>query len=397
MPRNGSCGRRLSVYSAGLRDRGVGTGWARREVWIVSGGRGRQFWGRGFGAAVTVAAVLCGVAAAGRSRGDDTAVVGAAPGGPALVVQAGGAEPWGDTSRLGRPFSKDPSVIRHGGRYLLYYSMPPFGDGRSADGWGIGIAESRDLKAWKKVGEFLVAEPYEGKGLAAPSAMVLDGRVHLFYQGYGSGPKDAICHAVSADGLRFERDPTNPIFRPSGDWTAGRAIDVDVVRWGGRWLLYAATRDPQMKVQMLVGAVSTGGFDRASWTMLADRPLLAPALPWEQQCIEAPAVIAHGETLFMFYAGAYNNAPQQVGLARSTDGVRWERVSDQPFLPNGAPGTWNSSESGHPAVFVDEDGRAYLFYQGNDDRGRTWRISFVRLAWRDGRPVAMTPEAERAR
>lgn len=149
----------------------------------MSGGRGRQFWGRGFGAAVTVAAVLCGVAAAGRSRGDDTAVVGAALGGPALVMQAGGVEPWGDTSRLGRPFSKDPSVIRHGGRYLLYYSMPPFGDGRSADGWGIGIAESRDLKAWKKVGEFLVAEPYEGKGVAAPFAMVLDGRVHLLYQG----------------------------------------------------------------------------------------------------------------------------------------------------------------------------------------------------------------------
>ena len=53
--------------------------------------------------------------------------------------------PWGDTSRLGRPFSKDPSVIRFRGRYLLNYSMPPFGDGRPADGWGIGIAQSTVL------------------------------------------------------------------------------------------------------------------------------------------------------------------------------------------------------------------------------------------------------------
>ena len=52
---------------------------------------------------------------------------------------------WGDTSRLGRPFSKDPSVIRFRGRYLLYYSMPPYADDRAGNGWAIGIAESRDL------------------------------------------------------------------------------------------------------------------------------------------------------------------------------------------------------------------------------------------------------------
>ena len=311
------------------------------------------------------------------------------------VISPAAAHPmmlWGDTSRLGRPFSKDPSVIRFRGRYLLYYSMPSYGDQRPNDGWGIGIAESRNLYDWTKVGEFLAAEPAEGLGVAAPLALVVDGRVHLFYQGYGRGPADAICHAVSADGLHFERDATNPIFRPSGTWTVGRAIDAEVVRLGRRWLLYAATRDPQMKVQMLAGAVSEGGFERGAWRMLADRPILKPDLPWEQDCIEAPTVLRRGETLFMFYAGAYNNAPQQIGLARSTDGVTWTRVSDRPFLANGAPGAWNSSESGHPGVFVDEDGTPYLFYQGNDDHGRTWRISFVRLGWRDGLPVIVGPE-----
>jgi hypothetical protein len=294
---------------------------------------------------------------------------------------------WGDTSRRGRPFAKDPSVVRFRGRYLLYYSIPSHDDGRPGDGWGIGIAESRDLRAWTKVGEFLASEPYEAKGVAAPFAMVFEGRVHLLYQTYGNGTKDAICHATSADGLRFVRNATNPIFRPTGTWTVGRAIDAEVVRHGGRWFLYAATRDPDMKIQMITGAVSDSGFDRSAWRMLADRPLLKPELPWEQDCIEAPSVIQHGDTMFMFYAGAYNNAPQQIGLARSTDGVTWTRVSDEPFLRNGAPGNWNSSESGHPGVFVDDDGTPYLFYQGNNDGGRTWLLSVVRLAWRDGRPA----------
>lgn len=68
---------------------------------------------------------------------------------------------WGDSSRLGRPFSKDPSVLRLNGRYLLYYSMSAYKDGRAGDGWAIGIAESRNLIDWRKVGEILPAREYE--------------------------------------------------------------------------------------------------------------------------------------------------------------------------------------------------------------------------------------------
>ncbi len=174
---------------------------------------------------------------------------------PALLAGAAMAQPamkWGDESRLGRPFAKDPSVVRFQGRYLMYYSMPGGPEGMS--GWAVGIAESRDLRAWRKVGEVLPTHAYEAKGLAAPGARVIDGKVHLFYQTYGNMQKDAICHAESADGLKFVKDASNPIFRPAGAWTVGRAIDAEVVPFQGKWFLYAATRDPQMKVQMLTGA-----------------------------------------------------------------------------------------------------------------------------------------------
>lgn len=294
---------------------------------------------------------------------------------------------WGDTSRLGRPFSKDPSVIRFGGRCLLYFSLPPYGDGRAGDGWNIGIAESHDLVRWKKVGELAPAQECDRKGLAAPGAIVLDGKVHLFYQTYGNGPRDAICHAVSGDGIRFVRDPANPIFRPTGDWNAGRAIDADVIEHEGRLLLYFATRDPAMRVQMLgvAGARRDSDFGRKAWTQLCDGPILKPELPWEKRCIEAPSVCKRDGKLFMFYAGAYNNEPQQIGCAVSLDGLRWKRLSDRPFLPNGGPGDWNASESGHPGVFVDGD-RTFLFFQGNRDRGKSWCLSWAKIAWKDGEP-----------
>jgi sucrose-6-phosphate hydrolase SacC (GH32 family) len=252
--------------------------------------------------------------------------------------------------------------------------------------WLVGIAESSNLTDWKRIGQIAPGASYETRGLAAPFAKVIADKVHLFYQTYGNDTHDAICHAVSSDGLNFERDPSNPIFHPTGEWNSGRAIDVEITRFGDQWLLYAATRDPQSKVQMLVGATSRGGFGRESWTMLADYPLLKPELGWEQDCIEAPSLTRHGGWLYMFYAGAYNNAPQQIGVARSRDGVHWERKGGEPFLPNGKPGEWNSSESGHPGVFVDDDGQTYLFFQGNNDKGYTWLLSYVRIAWRDGWP-----------
>lgn len=293
---------------------------------------------------------------------------------------------YADASR-GRPFSKDPAVVRHRDRYLLYYSLPPFGDGRAGDGWAMGIAESRDLDSWTKAGEILPQQACERNGLCAPAAIALDGKIHLFYQTYGNGPRDAICHATSDDGIRFERNRTNPIFSPKGDWNCGRAIDADVIVHDGKLLLYFATRDPAMKTQMLgvAAAALDSDFGRGCWTQLCRAPILKPELPWEQECIEAPAVCRRGDRFFLFYGGAYNNRPQQIGCAVSTDGIAWKRLSASPFLPNGKPGEWNSSESGHPFVFVKEDGETHLFFQGNNDMGKTWHLSKIELEWRGDR------------
>jgi len=315
-----------------------------------------------------------------------------------LAGEAQAMMKWADSSRLGRPFAKDPSVIKFQGRYLLYYSMPPYhkrlAPPNAPKGWAIGIAESRDLIHWKKVGEILPEQHCEQNGICAPCARVLDGRVHMFYQTYGNGPRDAICHAISDDGLRFARDPSNPVFRPGGNWNAGRAIDADVVEFGERWLLYFATRDPAMRVQMLgvAAAHRRSDFGRNAWQPLGDGPVLKPELPWERNCIEAPSALKRGDRLYLFYAGGYNNEPQQIGCAVSTDGIRFRRLFvDQPLLANGQPGQWNSCESGHPGLFADDDGEVYLFYQGNNDRGHTWFISWVKLGWQNGRPQVISP------
>jgi beta-1,2-mannobiose phosphorylase / 1,2-beta-oligomannan phosphorylase len=262
---------------------------------------------------------------------------------------------FGDTTRTGLPFSKDPYVIRFHNRYLMYYSIPPYKDrSNPVQGWGIGIAESSDLYNWKHKGEINPDGDYEKKGLAAPCALVINDQVHLFYQTYGNGRNDAACHAVSDDGIHFKRDQTNPIFHPTGSWNCGRAIDVEVCRFKDKYFLFFATRDSAFKIQI--------------------------------QGVEAAAVVQRGDLLYMFYAGAYNNKPQQIGVAKSADGVNWTKLSNKPFLANGDPGEWNYSESGHPHLFTDKDGKTYLFFQANNDNGKTYSLSNVEVRWNENGP-----------
>ena len=117
-----------------------------------------------------------------------------------------------------------------------------------------------------------------------------------------------------------------------------------------------------------------------SLSLLLTTLLLAPPPP-------PPPTTQPATRPAMFYAGAYNNEPHQIGLATSRDGVTWARATADPFLPSGPPGAWNASESGHPFAFTDDDAQLHLFYQGNNDRGRTWYLSRAKIAWHADRPT----------
>lgn len=287
--------------------------------------------------------------------------------------------------------AKDPAVVRFRDIYYMYYSVCE----RLDDGtmkWGIGIARSSDMESWEKIGEIEGAGELESTGICAPAAFLHEGRIHLFYQTYGRFEKDAICHAWSDDGIRFTRNQTNPILRARGNWNNGRAIDADVCVFRGELYLYFATRDPEGKIQ--VQGVSKcpldGRFERGSWKQCCEDAVLKPELEWEQECIEAAATIVKDGRVYLFYAGAYNNSPQQIGVAVSDDGVHFTRLSEEPFVKNGEEGSWNSSESGHPYVFEDEDGRIYLFYQGNNDNGKSWYLSKLEIDFQNGVPYIVS-------
>ena len=274
-------------------------------------------------------------------------------------------------------FAKDPAVVSFKGRYYLYHSALD----RSCNKLHINIAVSDDLENWTLTADFPTDLECEKNGVGAPGAIVLDGKVHLFYQTYGNLERDALCHAYSEDGINFVKNPENPVFAPEKTWCCGRAIDADVCIFNGKLYMYYATRDHAFKIQKIGGACAEldSGFGKGAWTPLAHQNLLCPELSWEGECIEAPATVVNNGKLFMFYGGSYNCTPQQIGCAVSEDGVFFKRVFNTPFIPCGEKGSWNADESGHPYAFRDNDGKVYLFYQGTCDRGSSWYLTKVHI------------------
>ena len=303
---------------------------------------------------------------------------------------------YGDTVRTGIPFAKDPTVIRKGGRYFMYYSIPAYSPDRVPDklaslqgGWNAGIAESKDLIHWERVGDLDLRDSHGQRiwGAIAPCVKRFGGKIHMFYQRYWEkAGNNNIWHAVSRDGITFVNTSDEPVFVMDAAWALNRSIDAEVYRVKDRLILLFATRDPEGKVQMLgmAHAPYRSDYGPGKWTLdSTEGPLLKPDFEWEGHCIEAPTVIRHKGIWYLFYAGAYNHERQQIGLATSEDGIRFTRIPPEGLLfPAGEEGTWNHGESGHPGVFQDRNGKIYLFFQGKAELKGNYRLSVCQVEFR---------------
>lgn len=153
----------------------------------------------------------------------------------------------------------DPNGLSHfRGRWHVFYQLHPFGTQWGPMHWG--HASSADLVSWRC--ERVALAPSleaERAGVFSGSAVVGDdGLLHLFYTGHrwangvdeGAGTLEVQCHAVSADGVSFEKRGVvvgNP----------GRLLDFrDPKVWSqdGTWLMVVGRRSPDGRGEVVLFA-----------------------------------------------------------------------------------------------------------------------------------------------
>lgn len=136
----------------------------------------------------------------------------------------------------------DPSVVNAGDTYFMYYT-------RAVEGVvdEIALATSKDGLVWESKG--VVLKPgregeWDGLLVGRPSVLNEDGNFKMWYDGrkdlpFGAPAKGvpksptssrSVGYATSKDGLRWTKDPRNPVL-------GGDAGGVDVVRHGAGYVM----------------------------------------------------------------------------------------------------------------------------------------------------------------
>jgi len=177
----------------------------------------------------------------------------------------------------------NPSVISHPGPQSLLNLYSGF-DGRT---WRTGLARSDDGTHWQKQGVILSPDPrtWEGSYIAANgSALRYEKQFWYWYQ---AGPRE----------------------RPR----IGLARAVDTHSW---------RKEP--------------------------KPVLEPGpyASWDEYGVADPCVVRIESYFYLFYLGQDRARRQRLGVARSTDGVRWEKLRANPVLELGDPGGFDENGPG---------------------------------------------------
>jgi predicted GH43/DUF377 family glycosyl hydrolase len=264
----------------------------------------------------------------------------------------------------------NPSVVQSGGRYLNFYSGF---DGRT---WHTVLAESPDGLVWRERGTILSPDSrtWEGSYIAANGSALLDGG--QFWYWYQAGPSGTprIGLARSSDARNWRKEPA-PVLEPGpyGSWDEFGVGDPYTVRVGAYLYLYYLGQDRARPTRQRIGVARSA--DGLHWEKLRANPILELD---DEAGLGEPAVWSSQGFYWMLYTARDFEERRSLRLARSTDGIHWEKL---PAVFTGSS-AWNSKVLCDPTVLVEGSAIRVWFGGGNvasADENLNGEIGYGRL------------------
>ena len=265
---------------------------------------------------------------------------------PVLVPGRAGAWDSGDVL--------NPSVLKVNGGYLNAYS------GFDGTTWRTGLAASTNGLQWTKLGPILSPIPgiEPDQYIAANGALVqFSGSLNIYYQA-GRTPQIYLAHRISENEWRKAPGAVLSL-GPYGSWDERGVADPYTLEVRGTLYMYYLGMD-RARRQRLGVAMSTDGL---TWFKLRSNPImeLGNDRAFDENGLGEPAVWISSGSYWMLYTGRARNERRRLGLARSKDGVHWEKL---PEVIEGEQ-SWNSQVMCDPTVLV-EGGRVRVWFGGGD-------------------------------
>ena len=223
--------------------------------------------------------------------------------------------------------------------------------------WHTALAESENGGNWIKKGRVLSPDPstWEGDYIAANGTAWFGSGKWLYWYQSGKGiPRIGL--ARSNDGVHWRKD-AHPVIEagPRGSWDERAVADPYVLKLGGEFYIYYLGQDRARQQQIGLARSSDG----IQWTKLRSNPVIEAAP--STNGLGEPAVWQSKGWYWMIYTVRSRTEERSLKAARSLDGVHWENVG-QPVRGGEA---WDRAVVCDPTVFVDGD-RTLLWFGGGD-------------------------------
>jgi predicted GH43/DUF377 family glycosyl hydrolase len=274
----------------------------------------------------------------------------------------------------------NPSIV-HSGRYFNFYS------GFDGAMWRTGLATSADGLRWESEGAVLEPDPrtWEASYIAANGSALFWN--NEFWYWYAAGPRGAgrIGLARSRDGRRWRKEPAPVLgYGPFESWDERVTADPYAIRIGGCLYLYYLGQDRAVPPRQRLGLARSK--DGLHWERLRSNPVLEPGGPgaFDEAGLGEPAVWQSHGWYWMLYTGRDAAENRRLGLARSADGVHWTKLS---AVFKGAE-PWDSKVICDPTVEV--DGPTIRVWFGGGDVASPDENLHGRIGYGTLRPVNAT-------
>jgi predicted GH43/DUF377 family glycosyl hydrolase len=243
-------------------------------------------------------------------------------------------------------------------------SSPLFNFYSGFDGktWRTGLATSSDGLHWQKQGMILAPDPqsWEGPYIAANGAALFDGREFRYWYQAGPRAEPQIGLAHSSDGRTWRKEPAPVLpLGPRGSWDERAVADPYIFTAPPYLYLFYLGQD-RARQQRLGVARSRDGIH---WEKLRSNPILELGDPgsFDENGLGEPAVWRARGFYWMVYTGRDVQENRRLGLARSTDGVHWQKL---PAVFSGSE-SWNSKVLCDPTVIA-TDSEVRVWFGGGD-------------------------------
>ncbi len=218
-------------------------------------------------------------------------------------------------------------------------------------------------------------EGWDSHDTLAPA--MVDGR-NMLYSGF-DGHTWRTGMATSADGFFWRKHGT--VLQPDAQSWEGDYIAGNGAAWSdGNRLWYWYVAGPRGFPRIGLWRMDEGRGTLRSQPRREPWPVLqtGPYQSWDERGVADPYVIRIGGYFYMFYLGQDRARRQRLGVARSADGVRWDKVRANPILELGGAGAFDENGLGEPAVW-DYGGFYWMLYTGRDI-GENRRLGLARSA-----------------